>query len=58
MENPKYYIEAGYSGKKLRIDFDYVDPSSVDWEDAFKTILVFLTYSNELIQGIFNGSDE
>jgi len=60
MEDPRYYIECGYGGKKCRIEFNYIDPAGCeilvvdDWRNAFETILTFLTYSPDTIERLFN----
>ena len=53
----KYYIECGYSGKKCRIEFDYIDPDMDDLKWTFKLILTFLTYHHDTIKEIFNESE-
>ena len=58
MEDPKYYIECGYGGKKCRIEFNYIDPIVDDWRNAFETILTFLTYSPDTIEELFNNDDK
>ena len=54
----KHYIECGYGGKKLRIEFDFIDPNMDDWKEAFKTIMVFLTYHPDLCREMFNEREE
>ena len=57
MENPRYYIECGYDGRKCRIEFDYqVGPDIEGWKNAFETILTFLTYSPDTIEALFNSN--
>ena len=50
---PGYYIECGYDGRKCRIEFDFVDPDLDSWEECFKTILTFLTFSPEIFKEVF-----
>jgi len=51
----KFYIECGYVNRKLRLDFDFIDPDINDWVWIFKSILTFLTYHPDTIKEIFNG---
>jgi hypothetical protein len=52
-----YYLEAGYQGKKLRIEFDYIDPDMDDFKIGFESILTFLTFDAELIKELFAQED-
>ena len=51
----KLYIECGYSGKKCRIEFDYIDPDMDDLKWTFKLILTFLTFHPDTIKDLFEG---